>query len=507
MSVSSRGRNAELRIPRKWTDREATPERIRVWGHPHATNNAAQENGDNKATNSFPEEEKKVPVVYYLSRNGQLEHPHFMEVPLTAPDGLYLRDVLDRLNLLRGKGMAALYSWSCKRSYKSGFVWHDLAESDFIYPAHGNEYVLKGSELLEPPPPPQKSLVDSTASFRSVKLPAEIQSHKSSSSSPPSSDDLDPRPLVTRRRNQSWSSIDLSEYKVYKAEPFSQSSRRLAADAATQTDDKRRRRRPVKPAEEEIGEIVEASDVDGARRDRRELGGGSREEIEISPPPSDSSPETLETLMKADRRLILGGRSGGAENSNPTAENGGRVKASTVLMQLISCGSISFRDCGAAAVKEQGLSLIGQYKGRLPRGVGDHLAGASRELGISPGVRLEDKEYFSGSVIETKKEEIPAALKRSNSYNADRMSQLQQLGEKEMEGSSGRRSAAATKCIPRRLPKAGAATPSRKEKEKSSSSHHQGDGSNSSQGGGGGSGSKRFESTNVKQVEGIQDGN
>jgi hypothetical protein len=31
------------------------------------------------------------PVLYYLSRNRLLEHPHFMEVPLSSTDGLYLR--------------------------------------------------------------------------------------------------------------------------------------------------------------------------------------------------------------------------------------------------------------------------------------------------------------------------------------------------------------------------------------------------------------------------------
>lgn len=144
----------------------------------------------------------------------------------------------------------------------------------------------------------------------------------------------------------------------------------------------------------------------------------SREEIEISPPPSDSSPETLESLLKADGRLILSSGSGNEVRLNQTIENCGRMKPSSVLMQLISCGSISFRDCGAAAMKEQGLSVIGHYKGRLPRG-GRNQVGTSREISSFAGVRLEDKEYFSGSLIETKKEEIPA-LKRSNSYNADR---------------------------------------------------------------------------------------
>lgn len=38
---------------------------------------------------------------------------------------------------------------NCFRIYKNGFVWHDLSEDDLIHPAHGNEYILKGSELFE----------------------------------------------------------------------------------------------------------------------------------------------------------------------------------------------------------------------------------------------------------------------------------------------------------------------------------------------------------------------
>ncbi|GMP88780.1 hypothetical protein CsSME_00040633 [Camellia sinensis var. sinensis] len=113
--------------------RQVSPERAKVW------------------TERSPKYQqiRKVPVVYYLCRNRQLEHPHFIEVPLSSPDGLYLKDVIDRLNVLRGKGMAYMYSWSCKRSYKNGFVWHDLSEHDLIFPAHGSEYVLKGSELFQ----------------------------------------------------------------------------------------------------------------------------------------------------------------------------------------------------------------------------------------------------------------------------------------------------------------------------------------------------------------------
>jgi len=33
------------------------------------------------------EAELKVPVIYYLSRNGQLEHPHLMYVSISSPHG------------------------------------------------------------------------------------------------------------------------------------------------------------------------------------------------------------------------------------------------------------------------------------------------------------------------------------------------------------------------------------------------------------------------------------
>lgn len=88
---------------------------------------------------------KKVQVVYYLSRDGHLEHPHYMEVSHLVHQQLRLKgiknvsrfsleifhlrrqictmmfhrmngtDVMERLTVLRGKGVPSLYSWSCKR--------------------------------------------------------------------------------------------------------------------------------------------------------------------------------------------------------------------------------------------------------------------------------------------------------------------------------------------------------------------------------------------------------
>ncbi|KAH9624377.1 hypothetical protein KSS87_011889, partial [Heliosperma pusillum] len=363
-------------------------------------NEEVQDMDNSNSDNGKVVEQKRalVPVVYYLSRNGQLEHPHFMEVPLSSPQGLYLRDVIHCLNLLRGKSMAFHYSWSSKRSYKSGYVWHDLGENDYIHPVHGGEYVLKGSEILE-----------TTSLSHSLSSPSPSLSKSpetSSSSSGKTNNNVVPPAVSNRRRNQSWGAIDLHEYKVYKSESTQEFA---AADASTQTDDKRRRRKAVIKEEPEI-EVEEKS---------MELSRG-----EISPPPpSDSSPETLESLMKADGRLIINNSNSNSNNSNSgnamsstlqavdqaagavdqTAgycPNGGRMKASSVLMSFISCGSISFRDCGATAVKDHGLSLISHYKPRSTRG-GNLTADDDNDDDImmmkKKNMALEDKEYFSGS--------------------------------------------------------------------------------------------------------------
>lgn len=69
-----------------------------------------------------------------------------------------------------------------RRSYKSGFVWHDLSENDFIYPAHGQEYILKGSELFDGH--------DASLHSKSEDSPLSI-SKKSSSETLKSADEFD----------------------------------------------------------------------------------------------------------------------------------------------------------------------------------------------------------------------------------------------------------------------------------------------------------------------------
>ncbi|KAI4334330.1 hypothetical protein L6164_019039 [Bauhinia variegata] len=412
---------------------------------------------------------RKVPVIYYLCRNRQLEHPHFMEVPLSSLDGLYLRDVIDRLNTLRGRGMASLYSWSCKRSYKNGFVWHDLCEDDLILPAHGNEYVLKGSELFEESNSGRFSPI-SNAKIQSLKQlpePASSRNHDDSSSSSSlngketrhSQDELSPAQLTgssdvspESRAGMSYS-LSLTEYKICKSDGL--------ADASTQTEENVSRPK----TRETCTRGVSTDDVSLEPESQEDETCKNRvphveenQEIcrDTASPPSTSSPsssygktETLESLIRADASKMNSFRILEEEDFRMPANT--RLKASNLLMQLISCGSIS--------VKNHSFGLIPTYKPRFSHskfpsplfstsivlGELDCLAENPRLMNL----RLEDKEYFSGSLVETKilKEgDGLNTLKRSSSYNAERTCGEANSKEDREESSSGH-----SKCIPRSI--------------------------------------------------------
>ncbi|XP_075093320.1 protein SOSEKI 3-like [Nicotiana tabacum] len=441
--------------------RQLSPERAKVW----TEKSPKYQQQKPRLSNG------KVPVVYYLCRNRQLEHPHFIEVPLSSPEGFYLRDVIERLNVLRGRGMASLYSWSCKRSYKNGFVWHDLCEDDLILPAHGNEYVLKGSELFDEsnagcfspagnvrlstnpkllPEPPSSRSQDDSSSSSSMNEKGTKNSQDDESSPPvqlPGSSAVSPQ--SSAGKSSLWNgSLSLTEYKIYKAKGL--------ADASTQTEENASKAtRPetctrgvstddgsVEPESNEIQE-VQVQQANESAEICRET---------VSPAPSSSSAsssggrtDTLENLIRADINKLNSFRIiEGEEFRVPKT----KLKPSNVLMQLISCGSIS--------VKDHSFGLIPTYRPRfshskfpsplfstsLTLGDLDCLAENPRFMGL----RLEDKEYFSGSLLEMNMPKEPTILKRSSSYNADRTNkELGDSAEEKEEKSSG------TKCIPRSI--------------------------------------------------------
>ncbi|KAL5565826.1 hypothetical protein UlMin_028990 [Ulmus minor] len=435
--------------------RQVSPERAKVW------------------TEKSPKyhQNRKVPVVYYLCRNRQLEHPHFMEVPVSSPDGLYLRDVIDKLNALRGRGMASMYAWSSKRSYKNGFVWHDLCEDDLIHPSHGNEYVLKGSELFEESTSDRFSPVMNVKAQNLKLLPEPTSSRSQDDSSSSSSlngketkqsqeEDLSPpaerpgssgvSPESGAGKNSSWAgSLSLTEYKVYKNDGL--------ANASTQTEENSGRAKAretcTRGVSTDDGSIERECSENYRNRDRP---GKENTEIcsdSVSPPSSSSTSssggktETLESLIRADASKINSFRI--LEEEDIRMPNHARFKATNVLMQLISCGSIS--------VKDHSFGLIPTYKPRFSHSkFPSPLYPTSLMLGEldcwseNPklmGLRLEDKEYFSGSLIETKmlKEGGHTALKRSSSYNADRTCKQLDSNEDKEEPTSG---SGRSKCIP-----------------------------------------------------------
>ncbi|XP_071698400.1 protein SOSEKI 3-like [Rutidosis leptorrhynchoides] len=409
-------------------------------------------------------ESRKVPVVYYLCRNRQLEHPHFIEVPLVSSEGLFLRDVIEKLNGLRGRGMASMYSWSCKRSYKNGFVWHDLCEDDLILPATGNEYVLKGSEIVEECNSGRYTPAVKLQSVKSLPEPPSATSQEDSSSSTTMSgretksshdDELFPpvrfsssSGVSPESRNEksttSNSCLSLTEYKIYKCDGLT--------DASTQTDENVRTNKAQETCTRGVSTddlALESLSNESPQNQPSRVKDNSEIQIDPSPPSYENSSvgktETLESLIKADASNFNGFKRLEAGQMPVNSS----LRATEMLMQLISCGSIS--------VKDHNFGLIPSYKPRFsdskfqsPLFSTSVMLGELDCLPDNPrfmSMRLEDKEYFSGSLIETKipKEEGVATLKRSSSYNADRTNNGDPIVIDKEEAPTR------SKCIPRSL--------------------------------------------------------
>ncbi|XP_020091358.1 protein UPSTREAM OF FLC-like isoform X1 [Ananas comosus] len=401
---------------------------------------------------------KKIPVVYYLCRNRRIEHPHFIEVPLSSPEGLYLRDVINRLNLVRGKGMPTMYSWSCKRSYKNGFVWHDLSHDDLVLPANGDEYVLKGSELLDQPSSDRIHPNNGNPKLKNPKQPPQQESPKFSRSKEAPFASSSPPTVVVRESNpppspqedekeeeeeeeevssQEYVSSGSAEYRVYR--PIGSS------DAATQTDDENKKSDHHDKENENLTTVVSTDNgsttLDSINNHAR-LSNGSRS-------------ETLESLLRADaRNKNIFRRLKEEEVLIPT---GPKMKPGNILMQLITCGSFTVKDHESYGIVSNYQPSFSHMKFQSSVFARSSMLGELDCLSKDPrlmGLKLEDKEYFSGSLIETKKhredigERMPV-LKRSSSYNAERKCRKCKLESRrhgeEIEDTS------VTRCLPRAI--------------------------------------------------------
>ncbi|KAF7834264.1 protein UPSTREAM OF FLC [Senna tora] len=343
---------------------------------------------------------KKVQVVYYLSRNGLLEHPHSMEVSLLPNEPLRLKHVLDRLIALRGSGMPSLYSWSCKRSYKSGYVWYDLGVNDVIHPADGAEFVLKGSEVL---------LQSCSERFQQLGL-----SNRSTTD------------LNSKRKAFQGS----EEYQEYEEE--------LDEEVVEEYED---------------GEKTSYTSSTTTPHSRCSRGVSTDELEETKPDQIQLQPHATVTAPRV---------SSNSKRSDEETETGSR---NSVLLQLIACGSSAVTKARSTACVSNVVKKKEKESGNLQRvavrksaeKVCEREAEMINYISENPrfgNSQSEEKEYFSGSIVESMKAHWDSAqaqpvLKKSNSYNEQRSGNKvgDEVEEEEGEGEGG---GMRGKCMPRK---------------------------------------------------------
>ncbi|KAH6821991.1 hypothetical protein C2S53_005681 [Perilla frutescens var. hirtella] len=383
---------------------------------------------------------KKVQVVYYLSRNGHLQHPHYIEVTHLSHHQLRLKDVLDRLTVLRGKGMPLLYSWSCKRSYKNGYVWNDLAQSDFIFPSEGGEYVLKGSELLE----------DCNEKLHHLQLQVgNVQQFQHQ----------DPNFFQKRRISASKQQIEdqemmndhhADEENAEEDEEYQEKTTHTTCSRGVSTD--------------EIEELKQK----GSNKST------SHTELNLDTNSLSSPPSTASSTLSDNPNNELAKR---FEDGDPIG-NEPMLSRNSMLFSLIACGgSGSFRKavlpqgvvapspptpppCTAGRKSCSGSSL---HKGVVCKAAAAKMAAEEDRVMINfmsenprfGNLLAEEKEYFSGSIVESitnDHERIGAnepSLKKSSSYNQERCAKAG-LGEEAEEEEVKKEKGLKGKCIPRK---------------------------------------------------------
>nr|QEG03043.1 upstream of FLC1 protein isoform X1 [Cymbidium ensifolium]QEG03061.1 upstream of FLC1 protein isoform X4 [Cymbidium ensifolium]QEG03062.1 upstream of FLC1 protein isoform X5 [Cymbidium ensifolium] len=407
---------------------QVSPERSKVWTEPSPKHQLQRQQG------------VKVPVVYYLCKNRHLEHPHFIEVSVSSPGGLYLKDVINRLVVLRGKRMPKMYSWSCKRSYKNGYVWQDLSEDDLILPTHGNEYILKGSELLDQTPPDR--LQDTSSNSRLQKSVALQQDQSTCSrvleasssysspvstvregkspsppphTTPPLQEDDNPIPLHQSSSPERGFS-NFSECRIFMLSG--------AQDASTQTEDRGERREL-----ETTTHSASASTGDGlASVIQQNLDTPSHDAIkkDISPSRTPSSAssgtkvDTLESLIRAEVNKVNSFRIIEEEEVIPMKV---KMKRTNALLQLLTCGSTLVKD-------HHSLGFIQTYKPRfLSMRLGptfpsamtlrefDYMTGGSRVMRLGTERRTSFSRNLAENCVTYKEDGVEASPSCTAFYN------------------------------------------------------------------------------------------
>ncbi|KAF7135309.1 hypothetical protein RHSIM_Rhsim08G0009300 [Rhododendron simsii] len=439
MEVSGRGRRSSSREMTTGTTR--SPERARVGG--------ASVLKPTRPVVVIKPTFRKVQVVYYLCRNGLLEHPHYMEVTHLAHQPLRLKDLTDRLTVLRGKSMPSLYSWSCKRSYKNGYVWNDLGENDVIYPSEGAEYVLKGSELIHPCTEKFQQRLQVSTLSQAVPDPTFHQKRK---------------PLATKRQcDQPEADVNSrsEEEEEEEEQEGDDDDDNQDGDETREYEDKKTCSMTMTPPQHASRCSRGVSEL--THKNKNNIINTSTELLTLD----DSSPPSTTSSTISDKAHDNNNASMRFEDGDPISFESS-LSRNSVLLQFISCGgSASFRamktvpvvsqqrppppSCTAAR-KSTGSNL---HKGVLCKTAAKAEEEAEMISCMSENPRFgnlqaEEKEYFSGSIVEERVQVEPVGLKRSNSYNEERCSSKAEVVETvECEPKREKVGAVKAKCIPR----------------------------------------------------------
>ncbi|KAK9125733.1 hypothetical protein Scep_014579 [Stephania cephalantha] len=313
------------------------------------------------------EEVSRVHILYFLSRNGRVEHPHLIRVHRLGRKGVHLRDVKLWLSELRGTDMPNSFSWSFKRRYKNGYVWQDLKDDDLISPVSDNEYVLKGSEVSSPsvtradhhsyPSKPNPSTSESKNKEGTIKTNIEdIEGSPNKASSP--------RDSITAEDNSSSTTTTSFEFET-----------------STVTDDsfKTSSVSPVGSSTELNNKTTEIEEL---------IICGDHEEIDVEDARKSRSHEEVKGT-----RLSRSYRNG----------------ATAVLRNLLSCRAVDIRDSTVTSIRkapdesngQDGVSeitMVEKYK----------VGGGSRRIFFGPwNPKLDTRKNFRKS-----KEKVSAAYKK-----------------------------------------------------------------------------------------------
>ncbi|KAK4791095.1 hypothetical protein SAY86_031508 [Trapa natans] len=390
---------------------------------------------------------KRAMVVYYLTRNGQLEHPHFMEVPHLPNFPLRLKDVMSRLTDLRGKGIPSMYSWSCKRSYKNGYVWNDLSDNDVILPVDGTEYVLKGSEII---------VHNYSERFQQpIIRNRQINSHEAGQVSKRSArttrsehieEDYTCRELEHESDGQEEYELD-EEKTSYTSSttPHSRCSRGVTTDELEEPHD--------------VPEYESETQTETQQK--------KKENPCLEPPSSSHLSSTTSPIL--DQKSVTHSTDSSRDSrrfSNKDMVDSHVIPRFTlgtnsVLRQLISCGSMARAvpksDCNSS---DHRCDLLkgAVYKNAAKTTLVQDEATMILYMSENPrfgNLQSQEKEYFSGSIIDSIRDDHDGTitgpvLKKSNSYNEEReRSSLVETGEAVVEGRKEK--TAKSKCIPRMI--------------------------------------------------------